>query len=314
MQRRVLVGGMIGLAVAGGGVLGWRWWRRGPALPPTLPPMDAARFDASLPPLPPPAGPLATYHLGHSLVGRDMPAYLAQLGGHAHGVQIGWGTPLRAHWEDRIEVPGLEKVGPDAPTALASGAWGAVVLTEMVEIRDAIQWHASAHYLARWARAARAGNPQVRVYLYETWHRLDDAEGWAERIDADLDRYWIGALLRGAATEGTDGPVYLIPAGQAMARVARAAEAGQIPGLDRREGLFSRNPDGTQDMIHLSDLGQYLVALVHFAAIYHRSPEGLPVALTRADGTRVDFGATGAAIQPLVWQAVQAAPHTGLQR
>jgi hypothetical protein len=314
MQRRVMVGGLIGGALLAGGAaaLGWRHWRRGPALPPARAPMDLAAFDALTAPLPPPQGPLATYHLGHSLVGRDMPAFLAQLAGHDHALQIGWGTPLRAHWEDRIEVPGLETLGPDAKTALAGGAFGAVVLTEMVELRDAIQWHASAQYLALWARAARAGNPHARVYLYETWHRLDDPQGWLDRIDADLAGAWVGVLLRGAAAEGAGGPIHLVPAGQAMATVARAAESGQVPGLARREDLFSRQPDGSQDMIHLSDLGHYLVALTHYATIYQRNPVGLPTALARADGSRVEFGGVGAALHPLVWQAVTAAPYTGL--
>ncbi len=42
-------------------------------------------------PLPAPEGPLTVFHLGHSLVGRDMPAMLAQLAGHgSHASQLGW--------------------------------------------------------------------------------------------------------------------------------------------------------------------------------------------------------------------------------
>src|SRR6056297_2905194 len=56
-------------------------------------------------PLPPPDGALAVYHLGHSLVGRDMPAMLGQLASaagredHGYDSQLGWGTTLKAHWE-----------------------------------------------------------------------------------------------------------------------------------------------------------------------------------------------------------------------
>jgi hypothetical protein len=83
-------------------------------------------------------------------------------------------------------------------------------------------------------------------------------------------------------------PVHVIPAGQVMARFVRAGSrqarrtAGpQVAGKD----LFARNPDGTQDNIHLNDLGNYLVALTHYAVLYHRSPVGLPHRLKRADGT-----------------------------
>jgi hypothetical protein len=80
--------------------------------------------------------------------------------------------------------------------------------------------------------------------------------------------------------------VHVIPAGQVLARLVRAIEGGQgVPGLQRREDLFALNPDGSQDLIHLNDLGNYLVALTHYAVLYHRSPVGLPHQLLKADGT-----------------------------
>ena len=47
-----------------------------------------------------PKGPLRVYHLGHSLVGRDMPAMLAQMAGQGHdyALQLGWGAALSEHW------------------------------------------------------------------------------------------------------------------------------------------------------------------------------------------------------------------------
>ena len=57
-------------------------------------------------PLPHPKGPMRVFHLGHSLVGRDMPAMLAQLApkGHAYESQLGWGTTLKAHWGPKEEI------------------------------------------------------------------------------------------------------------------------------------------------------------------------------------------------------------------
>ena len=56
-------------------------------------------------------GPLKVYHLGHSLVGRDMPIMLQQLAGaeHTFSSQLGWGTPLKAHFEEEIEINGYEE-------------------------------------------------------------------------------------------------------------------------------------------------------------------------------------------------------------
>jgi len=292
-------------------------------------PLPQAEFDAvyAQPPAPP-TKPLRVYHLGHSLVGRDMPAMLAQLAGEGHRYesQLGWGTPLESHWGPESKIAGFERENAHARfrpvrEALASGEYDALVLTEMVELRDAIRYHDSAAQLARWAalarEAPRAGKPAVRVYLYESWHKLDDPEGWLERLDRDYELLWEGELLRGAlARDAQRRPIWVIPAGQVMAAVARAAEAGEIDGLTRREQLFARDEAGAQDPIHLSDLGCYLVALVHYAVLYQRSPEGLAHELLKGDGTPAQAPSASAAatLQRITWQVVSANPRTGIAR
>ncbi len=119
-------------------------------------------------------------------------------------------------------------------------------LTEMVEIRDAIRYHDSAKYLAKWALVARQGNPDIRVFLYETWHRLDDAEGWLARLDADLGRYWEDELLRPRWRTRGVGTIHVIPAGQVMAALVRTIEAGKVPDLTRREGVCSHRAQMAQ--------------------------------------------------------------------
>lgn len=322
-MRRVAISGAVAALVLGGLGGGWLWRRQQKGAPFALPePLPEAEYRAALKPLTPATGPLATYHLGHSLVGRDMPAMLSQLvtaafGAATYASQLGWGASLRSHWTG--DVPGFEQENAspafrDARQALASGEYDAVVLTEMVELKDAIEYFHSGQYLVEWARAARAGRPDVRLYLYETWHNLDDPAGWLERIDTDLPMLWEGQIIRRAmAMEGV-GPIYLIPGGQALAAVVRAAEAGLIPGLTRREDLFARTPEGAQDTIHLNDQGAYIIALTHFAVLYGRSPEGLPVALKRADGAAADPLPEDAAaeVQALIWGLVQALPQTGV--
>lgn len=298
MRRRVFGLAALAGAAAGGLALGRR-----PRLSDTA---FAALYAA---PLDPPQGPVDVYHLGHSLVGRDMPAMLAQLGGHRWHSQLGWGASLRDHW--REEVPGhaaenaTEAFRP-AGEALDSGAYPVVVLTEMVELRDAIRWHDSARHLARWAARARAARPGVRLYLYETWHRLDDPEGWEARIAADLPALWEAQLLRPAVEKA--GPIHVIPGGQVMAALAAAAEAGNLPGLAGRQDFFA-------DEIHVNDLGAYAMALTHFAAIYGRSPQGLPHRLRRADGAAAvpPPDAAAAPMQELVWRVVAGYAPAGVR-
>jgi hypothetical protein len=286
---------------------------------PDLEVVNAAYAEA----LTPPEGPMRVYHLGHSLVGRDMPAMLAQLvgDGHGHEVQLGWGTSLKHHWEEDLPINGFERENDhpryrDAKEALASGDYDAVVLTEMVELRDAIKYHDSGTYLPKWAELAREGNPDARVYLYETWHPLDDPEGWLARLDKDLTRYWEdGVLLPDLAVNAPENPVRIIPAGQVMARFVRAVEAaGGVGNVTNREDLFARAEDGGLDPIHVNDLGAYLVALTHYAVLYHRSPVGLPHELRRADGSKADAPSAEAAalMQKIVWQVVTGDPKTGV--
>lgn len=278
-------------------------------------------------PLAAPEGALAVYHLGHSLVGRDMPAMLAQLaeaggiGAHRYDSQLGWGTSLREHYEPDLPINGFEAENDhpryrDAEEALASGEYDAVVLTEMVEIKDAVKYHKSAQYLQRWAARARAGNPDVRLYLYETWHHVDDPAGWLTRLDGDLERYWLGEILGPALAKEPATPIHVIPAGQVMAEFTRRAEAGEAGVAFSREDLFARREDGTLDTIHVNDLGAYLVALTHYAVLYHRDPRGLAHQLLRADGQAAvaPEAALAKLMQETVWDVVTKMPMTGLRR
>lgn len=322
MQRRSLF--TLGLLGGGAAILalaGWRQYRKGPPLPADVAPVSEERLaEIYARPAPVPDHPIRVFHLGHSLVSRDMPAMLAQLAGpgHRYESQLGWGTPLRAHWEPRVDIMGfdVENAHPHfrpAREALESGDYDAVVLTEMVEIRDAIRWHASPAYLAKWAELARKGRPDVRVCLFETWHGLDTPEGWLDRLDADLPRYWEGVLLRGAAARAGGAPIYLIPGGQVMARAARAAEAGQLPGLTRREDFFARDAQGQLDPIHPGDTGNFLMALVHHAVLRPAEPHDIAGEILRADGTvaRLPPVATRRALWQIARDVVRAMPQTG---
>lgn len=274
-----------------------------------------------VPILPAPSSALRVFHLGHSLVGADMPHMLAQLApkGHGWNSQLGSGTNLKQHWEPELAILDFEATNQppayrDARVAIGSGDYDAVVLTEMVELRDAIRYFDAAAYFQRWADLARAGNPQTRIYLYETWHHLNDPKGWEARIDADLDALWLEALSGADSRATPERPAYLIPAGQVMAAVARAAAAGEIDGLTGRNDLFARTDTGALDTIHINDLGAYVVALTHYAVLYQRSPIGLPHQLLRADGSAADsLTAQGAQqVQRIVWHSVLAQPRTGL--
>ncbi|WP_151718858.1 hypothetical protein [Gemmobacter serpentinus] len=272
----------------------------------------SARYATALPAAP----PQSVYHLGHSLVGRDMPAMLSQLMGNRYHSQLGWGASMRNHWQD--DVPGFAEENATeafrpARAALVSGEYDAIVLTEMVELKDAIRYHDSARALADWAGLARAGRADARLYLFETWHRLDDPAGWEARIASDLPALWEGQILR-PAMAASDQVIHVIPGGQVMAALVKRIEAGEVPGLAARADLFGRDGDAP-DMIHLSDLGHYAMALTHYAVLTGKSPVGLPHMLLRADGSPADAPDPQAArvMQEVVWQVVTGYAPTGVK-
>ena len=261
--------------------------------------------------------PKSVYHLGHSLVGRDMPAMLSQLMGSNYNSQLGWGASLRNHWQE--DVPGFAEENRTmafrpARAALASAEYDALIVTEMVELKDAIRYHDSAAALADWARHARSARPGIRIYLYETWHKLDDPAGWEARIRQDLPNLWERQVLRPAMAGKDVGLIHVIPAGQVMAAVVARIEAGDMPGLSTRADLFGKGADGAPDMIHLSDIGLYLVALTHFAVLSGENPMGLPHGLRRADGSPAEAPTLEAAriMQEVVWQVVTGYAPTGV--
>ncbi len=149
------------------------------------------------------------------------------------------------HWQG--DLPGFDEVNTHPNhrpvlEAFASGDYGAVVFTEMVELKDAIRWHDSPKYLASWAKKVRAGRPDARIYLHETWHWLTDPAGWEERVAADLVPLWQGQFMARAMAHKGVGTIYLIPGWQVMAEAVRRAEAGQVPGLTSRDDLFAATP------------------------------------------------------------------------
>lgn len=306
---------------------GWRYLTAPHALDPDA---QAALYRT---PLPAPPGGMDVFHLGHSLTGRDMPAMVAQLAtaagidGHRHHSQLGWGTSLREHWDPDLPINGfeVENAHPryrDAVEALADGV-DALVLTEMIDLTDAIRYHDTPRHLAEWARAARAANPDARIYLYETWHWWNAGDAWLDRLARDGPELWEGTILaRAMALDGV-GTVHVIPGGRALGAFVRALESrGGLPGLADRAGLFAMAadpddpdaPEGAIDHIHLNDLGAYLIALVHLATLYHIDPRGLPHALNRHDGTAADPPSpeVAALMQETVWDMVRQVPATGV--
>lgn len=266
-----------------------------------------------------------------------MPAMAAQLAeaagfeGHGYESQLGWGATLQSHYEDGIDIPGFEQENAHprfrpAHEAVESGEYDAIILTEMVELRDALRWHNSGYYLQQWVRDARRSRPDVTVYLYETWHALTDPLGWETRLFADAITLWEQTVAAPTWRDPNAGAMHLIPLGRVFAEYSQRVQEADVrtasearendAGLASIEDLFARNEDGSLDPIHLSDLGAYLSALTQYATLYQRDPAGLPHNLRRADGSQAvaPNAATAALMQEVAWKVITSLSVTGVPR
>ncbi|MFN3722919.1 MAG: hypothetical protein ACK4VZ_07750 [Paracoccaceae bacterium] len=240
--------------------------------------------------------------VGHSLVGPDLPPLVE--GGLrlmdqpvTVSAQIINGAPLRFNLDNSTAAEGV-----DARVELAKGNTKVLILTEAIPLLEHLRWNDTPGTIAAFADLAKAGNPEARVFVYETWHSRNPGQAvegvpnaalpWRERLTADLP-LWEGALR----DSGAD--VDLIPAGQAMARLSDAVRAGKVPGIATMDAFFT-------DDIHLSDKGLYFIALVHVAAISGASPEGLPAKMTRSWKSRdaVISDELAIVLQRLAWETV----------
>lgn len=245
------------------------------------------------------------FFVGHSLVNFDMPAMLdgvAQSADrrHAWAAHVGIGASLSWIWNnpDRGE-------GENPHTALPSGRWNVLVMTEAIPLADQVMWNDTVGYAQRFHDLAMAGDGASQVYFYETWHSLDGAYDWRARIDSDR-AMWDGVVRDLNARTG--GRVLMIPGGTALGRLVDRVESGGVSGLRSRRDLFV-------DDIHLSDVGNYFIALVQYATIYRRSPVGVTAATVDRWGNPFTAPSPEAArlMQEIAWEVVSNDPLTGVR-
>lgn len=280
------------------------------------------------------------FYIGHSLIS-DIPDMLKSIADSAPSTTFTFkeqfipGAPLRWQWDKVAEFEGEPTYRVRFDEALATGRYDALVVTDGVPRGGKELEAETADYLARFANAARQHNPSIRVFYYETWHHVtsgtpdnspyDTASPrrtlrWRERLDADRPMW--EAIVASANKQAPAGPgtppIRIIPAGQALARFDDAVRAGKVPGFTDTRSFFD-------DDIHLNHNGQYLVACVHYAVLFGKSPVGLSFDVKDRWGRdywdhagwdgkiwkRPDPAAVRI-MQEIAWSTVAGHPHTGI--
>ena len=212
--------------------------------------------------------------IGHSLVGPTMPrmfnVFMEDIGHPDRAaIQIINGSSLRYNWEN-----GATAQGVNAREVLLDGTYDAVIVTEAVPLDTHLQYSDTYGYAQRYFDLAVGANPDTQFYVYETWNSIGDYPSvWRDRLDQDLSKWeGIADYIDANAPAGAK-PVLIIPAGQAMARLYDAIEAGQVPGLTSIRDIFD-------DDIHLNDIGNWFIASIQAATISGVDPGTLPIATT----------------------------------
>jgi hypothetical protein len=187
------------------------------------------------------------------------------------------GSPMDWRWN---HAPGYGK--PDARHDIAR--YDTLVLTERVSLSNTVPYHNSLDEALRWFTNAwingNDGNGAETV-LYATWVNIDsgpnsenpykDPEGhitFRERLPLEMER-WKTILEHVNDNKPINSePMRIIPGPRLMAAIYDEIAEGNAPGITDISDLFSDN-------IHLNNLGNYYIALAHFAVIYGRDPRGI---------------------------------------
>ncbi len=261
------------------------------------------------------------YYVGHSLIILNVPAMVNSLADDAgktsdYAYQIGNGANLWWQWDTLL---GNEQ-GIHWQNALPTGDFSAMVVTEAVPLLGHLQWSKTYDYADSFLIAARTYRPDIRFFVYETWHCTttgtptgcawdnNDNLLWRPRLAADFP-LWTG-IMDSLKNRHPQAAVWMIPAGQAFGMLTDSIVAGTVPGVSDFKNLFS-------DDIHLTDAGNYFVACVMYACLFRESPVG------RTNQTFSEWGspysppspALALKMQQIAWKTVsQLAPRTGVNQ
>ncbi|MDI1235471.1 MAG: T9SS type A sorting domain-containing protein [bacterium] len=223
------------------------------------------------------------------------------------------GSSLRYRWDN---PPGFSS--PDARNQIAD--WEVLTITERVPLLyqggSTQQWYLDGiqeqkNYLSNFVNNAWNNGKNgdgAPTLLWTTWTNIDNSNGpWRQMLDtqgAEFERMQDYANLNrpiGAP------PVYIIPGHKLMARIYDDIQLSLVPGITNINELFIDN-------IHTNSLGNYAIAMIHYACMFNKSPVGLTNDLMPNPpvGFQIPSTALALYLQTVVWEVVTNYPRTGI--
>jgi len=210
-----------------------------------------------------------------------------------------------------------------SPEALAKHTWDVVTLQPFDRPLDTIEANQLgdiANVNAFLLMLNEGPNKDTQVYIHAHWPRrfawdktVETAPpfdyqakwektyggGWSDFETRDFYEKLLAAVNK---ENPLNKPVLILPAGEVIYEIDKAAKAGQIPGVHSANDMYS-------DHIHFSEKGRYVTAITFYATIFKKSPEGLS-----ASGYGLNDPAFEKAVQELVWRVVSTHPNAGIAK
>jgi len=234
---------------------------------------------------------------------------IAQAAGVAHlkaGQQMIGGSRVLQHWD-------LPDEQNQAKKALQEGNVDVLTLSPHLLIPDA--------GIDNYTKLGLEKNPRLRVLVQASWvpkdgkpgtftNAMRDAvtveeirqmrdvhhNGWLKQLEAQV------TTLNAAADKQA---VCILPVSAAVYALREHIAEGKAPGLTKQSEMF-RDDHG-----HPSDLMALMVSYCHFAAIYQRTPVGLPVPAKIKDRPQAEE--LNKLLQQIAWDAVTTHPMSGVK-
>lgn len=260
---------------------------------------------------------------GHSLTDNPLPEDVARIA-RSLGTAMQWNQqnipgssierrtrgsiPLDAGWAGYRQGKNRDGNGMDVvrelrqPKTLAAGRYDSLVITEGHWLVDSLLKEETVRYLRHFHDRLIEGNPEGRTFFYSSWLDISDRENpgdWVayERAAAPVWACVSARINESLAAEGRKDRITPLPAASALAELVESAM--RTPGVP---GLTGPTVAATidrlfKDDVHLTRLGIYYMALVTYAQVYGRSPQGAwaPPEVTGIQAT---------ALQDVAWSVV----------
>lgn len=260
------------------------------------------------------------YYVGHSLVNEHLPHMVKQIA-QQKGVEafyrhhINVGACLKLNWEDTLYAVGSlwnpdigadEIHGTNHLTELIN-PYNSIVVTECIDEDFAINnLDSSAKYAANFINLAKTAYPGIKKYVYATWGYANSGwPAWRTQVENNKDEWETLADKVNDLTGG--GNTYIVPGNYAILALYDSVQAGVVPGITSIDELFG-------DLIHLNNNGNYFMACVMAATVYHIDPQGTSKILSNiySGDSAVEDVALRAKLQQIAFNAVCGYARSGV--